>query len=416
MAAEVHVPGSREECLARDAADPLRDVVARFHKPPGIIYLDGNSLGAMPRGVAARLGDVVEREWGHDLITSWNKAGWFDLPVTLGDRIGALIGAAPGQTVVTDTTSINIYKCLHAALSLNPGRTVIVSEAQSFPTDLYMIEGVVATTGAQCLLWNRREAIESMLDDSVAAVLLSEVDYRTGALIDAEAVTRKVHEAGALMIWDLCHSAGVLDVALDRIGADFAVGCTYKYLNGGPGAPAFLYAAERHHEGARQPLTGWWGHARPFAFERDFAPASGIRKFLCGTQPILSLAGVAAGLDAMVGVAVSDLRRKSQALTGLFMAHVDALLGPAAEIATPREPDRRGSQVSLKFGEGYAVMQAMISKGVIGDFRAPDIMRFGFSPLYTTYTEVWDAAGILSECIESEPWREVRFTRRAAVT
>lgn len=416
MAAEIHVPGSREECLARDAAGPLRDVVARFHKPLGIIYLDGNSLGAMPRRVTARIGDVVEREWGHDLITSWNKAGWFDLPVTLGDRIGALIGAAPGQTVVTDTTSINIYKCLHAALSLMPGRTVIVSEAQSFPTDLYMIEGVAATAGAERRLWDRARPIEDVLDDAVAVVLLSEVDYRTGTLIDAEAVTRKVHEAGALMIWDLCHSAGVLDVALDRIGADFAVGCTYKYLNGGPGAPAFLYAAERHHERARQPLTGWWGHARPFAFERDFAPASGIRKFLCGTQPILSLAGVAAGLDAMAGIALPDLRHKSQALTGLFIERVDALLLDKVDIVTPREPARRGSQVSIRFEQGYAVMQAMIAKGVIGDFRAPDIMRFGFSPLYTTYTEVWDAADVLQECVESEPWREERFTRRAAVT
>jgi kynureninase len=410
------LPGSREECLGRDEEDPLREVVARFHKPRGVIYLDGNSLGAMPRGVGKRIDDVVSREWGEDLITSWNKAGWFDLPLTLGNRIGQLIGAAPGQTVVTDTTSINIYKCLHAALSLKRGRRVVVSEAQSFPTDLYMIEGVVETAAAERRLWDRREPIETVLNENVAAVLLSEVDYRTGALIDAQAITRKVHEAGALMIWDLCHSAGVLEVALDRIGADFAVGCTYKYLNGGPGAPAFLYAAKRHHEGACQPLTGWWGHARPFAFERDFAPASGIRKFLCGTQPILSLAGVAAGLDAMAGAAVPVLRRKSQALAGLFIERVDALLRDKVDIVTPREPARRGSQVSIRFEQGYAVVQAMIAKGVIGDFRAPDIMRFGFSPLYTTYTEVWDAAEVLRSCIESEPWREERFTRRAAVT
>lgn len=255
-----------------------------------------------------------------------------------------------------------------------------------------------------------------MLEESVAAVLLAEVDYRTGAFLDMRELTRKIHDAGALAIWDLCHSAGIIPIALDDCGADFAIGCTYKYLNGGPGSPAFLYAARRHQEEARQPLSGWWGHARPFAFERDFSPDAGIKKFLCGTQPVLSMAGVGAGLDAMEGATMEALREKSQALTQLFITRTDALLGTRVGIVTPRDPGLRGSQVSLSFPEGYAVVQAMIAAGVIGDFRAPDIMRFGFAPLYTTFTEVWDAAACLTDCIAREVWRDQRFTRRAAVT
>lgn len=410
------VPISRNECVARDADDPLGHIAARFHKPEGIIYLDGNSLGPLPHAAPGHFDEVIRREWGEGLITSWNKAGWFDLPSTLGDRLGALIGASPGQTVVCDTTSINIYKCLHAALSLKPERKVIVAEEGGFPTDLYMIEGVLATVGGSRRLWNRVDPIGDLLDDHVAAVLLAEVDYRSGGLLDMRELTRKIHDAGALAIWDLCHSAGVIPTALDDCDADFAVGCTYKYLNGGPGSPAFLYAAKRHHKEARQPLSGWWGHASPFAFERDFRPDAGIKKFQCGTQPILSMAGVAAGLDAMEGVTVEALREKSQLLTQLFIARIDMLLDSRVEIVTPRDPARRGSQVSLSFAQGYAVVQAMIARGVIGDFRAPDIMRFGFSPLYTTFAEVWDAAQCLADCIAGEVWREERFTKRAAVT
>jgi kynureninase len=279
-----------------------------------------------------------------------------------------------------------------------------------------MVEGVLQSAGGTRRLWDKSSPLEDLLDEQVAAVLLSEVDYRTGALLDMKALTRRVHDVGALMIWDLCHSAGVMPIALDECGADFAVGCTYKYLNGGPGAPAFLYAARRHHEGSRQPLSGWWGHASPFAFERDYRPASGIRKFLCGTQPILSMMGVAAGIDAMDDCPLAALRKKSQELTNFFMVRVDAHLGDKVSIVTPREPDRRGSQVSVRFAQGYAVIQAMIAEGVIGDFRAPDIMRFGFSPLYTTFTEVWDAAECLAQCIAREVWREERFTKRAQVT
>jgi kynureninase len=409
-------PSSRDECAARDAADPLGKLEERFFKPQGIIYLDGNSLGPLPKAAPARLDDLIRREWGNDLILSWNKAGWFDLPVVLGDRLGKLIGAGPGQTVVCDTTSINIYKCLHAALSLEPGRSVIVSEEASFPTDLYMLEGVLRSSGGTRRLWNKVDALDGLLDGDVAAVLLSQVDYRTGALLDMEAITRKVQASGALMIWDLCHSAGIIPIVLDACGVDFAIGCTYKYLNGGPGAPAFLYAAARHHSGAHQPLSGWWGHASPFAFERDYRPDNGIKKFLCGTQPILSMVGVACGLDAVDGVPTAALRRKSGALTGLFIDRVDKLLRSTVEIVTPRDPERRGSQVSVRFEHGYAVVQAMIAEGVIGDFRDPDIMRFGFAPLYTTFNEVWDAAECLAQCIARAVWCEDRFTKRAKVT
>jgi kynureninase len=409
-------PSSRSECIARDRTDPLAHVAGRFAKPKGIIYLDGNSLGPLPKAAPARFDEVIRREWGEGLITSWNKAGWFDLPVTLGDRLGTLIGAGPGQTVVCDTTSIDIYKCLHAALSLKPGREVIVAEEGSFPTDLYVLEGVLATANGTRRLWDGASPLDRLLDDQVAAVLLSQVDYRTGTLLDMAAITRLVHDAGAVMIWDLCHSAGVIPISLDACGVDFAVGCTYKYLNGGPGAPAFLYAARRHHGKSRQPLSGWWGHASPFAFERDYRPGEGIKKFLCGTQPILSMIGVSEGLDAMEDVSLAALRKRSQELTHFFMTRVDQLVGDKVEIVTPRDPDRRGSQVSVRFEHGYPVVQAMIAQGVIGDFRAPDIMRFGFSPLYTSFTEVWDAAQCLARCLAGEVWREERFAKRAQVT
>ena len=410
------LPASRVECIARDEDDPLGAIAERFFKPQGIIYLDGNSLGPLPKAAVSRLEEVIEQEWGRDLITSWNKAGWFDLPATLGDRVGRLIGAAPGQTVVCDTTSINIYKCLYAALSLRPGRPVIIAEEAGFPTDLYILEGVLQATGGTRRLWDKSGSIEDLLDGEVAAVLLSQVDYRTGALLDMEVMTRKVQRAGAMMIWDLCHSAGVIPISLDDWSVDFAAGCTYKYLNGGPGAPAFLYAAKRHHKDARQPLSGWWGHARPFGFERDYRADEGIRKFLCGTQPILSLVGVACGLDAIEGIPVPTLRRRSQALTELFIARVDERLGSTVDIVTPRDMEQRGSQVSLRFAHGYAVVQAMIAQGVIGDFRAPDIMRFGFSPLYTSFMEAWDAAECVADCIAREVWRDARFTKQAQVT
>jgi len=411
-------PVSREACVARDASDPTGALRDRFVIPDGVIYLDGNSLGPMPRAAVNTLNRTIEQEWGQDLIKSWNSAGWFDMPLRLGDRVGALIGAARGQTVVCDTTSINLYKTVHAAIGLRPDRDVVIAEAASFPTDLYIIEGAMTSAGRPMqrrLVGADGPSVEALLDERVAVVVLSQVDYRTGALLDVAAMTEKVHRAGALMVWDLCHSAGVIEVGFDRHAIDFAVGCTYKYLNGGPGSPAFVSVATAHQAAARHPLSGWWGHAAPFAFDRDFRPDAGIRRFLCGTPPIISLRGVDAALDALEGVEVAALRAKSLALTELFMTRLSALL-PGLDIVTPREPSLRGSQVAIVFDHGYAVVQAMIERGVIGDFRAPDIMRFGFAPLYLRFQDVWDAAEMLAECVHAEVWRDPRYNQRLAVT
>jgi len=409
---------SRDACVGRDLSDPLRGLRDRFAIPDGVIYLDGNSLGPMPCAAASVLNRTIEQEWGHDLIRSWNSAGWFDMPVRLGDRLGCLLGAAPGQTVVCDTTSINLFKAIHAALGLRPNRDVVIAEDASFPTDLYIIEGAMNSADRPMqrrLVGTDGPSVEALLDQRVAVVVLSHVNYRTGELLDIEAITKQIHDAGALVVWDVCHSAGVIELAFDPHAVDFAVGCTYKYLNGGPGSPAFIYVAKAHQAAARHPLSGWWGHAAPFAFDRDFAPDAGIKRFLCGTPPIISLRGVDVALDALEGVKLTALRQKSLALTELFIARVAALL-PEMDIVTPHEPTLRGSQVSVAFEKGYAVVQAMIERDVIGDFRAPDIMRFGFAPLYLRFQDVWDAADILADCVRAKVWRDPRFNRQLAVT
>jgi kynureninase len=409
---------SREACAARDCADPIRGFRDRFVLPAGLIYLDGNSLGPMPRTAAGVLNRTIEQEWGRDLIRSWNSAGWFDMPVRLGDRIGALLGAAPGQTVVCDTTSINLYKAVHAAIGLRPDRDVVIAEAESFPTDLYIIEGAMKSAGRPMkrrLIGADGPSVEALLDRNVAVAVLSHVNYRTGELLDMAAITKQIHDAGALVVWDLCHSIGVAEIAFDRDAVDFAVGCTYKYLNGGPGSPAFISVAKTHQAAAQHPLSGWWGHAAPFAFDREFRPDASIKRFLCGTQPIISLRGVDVALDAMEGVEMAAIRHKSLALTELFLARVSALL-PGLDIVTPRQPSRRGSHVGISFDRGYAVIQAMIDRGVIGDFRAPDLMRFGFAPLYVRFVDVWDAAEMLADCINAEVWRDPRFSRQLGVT
>jgi kynureninase len=409
---------SRDDCVALDLRDPLRHLRDRFTIPDGVIYLDGNSLGPMPRAAASVLNRTIEQEWGHDLVRSWNSAGWFDMPVQLGDRVGALLGAAPGQTLVCDTTSINLFKAIHAAIGLRPDRDVVIAEDAAFPTDLYVIEGAMNSAGRPMqrrLVGTDGPSVEALLDDGVAVVVLSHVNYRTGELLDIEAITKRIHDAGALAVWDVCHSAGVVELAFDRHAVDFAVGCTYKYLNGGPGSPAFIYVAKAHQSAARHPLSGWWGHAAPFAFDRDFQPDAGIKRFLCGTQPIISLRGVDVALGALDGVELPPLREKSLALTELFIARVTALL-PNMDVVTPREPTLRGSQVSIAFDNGYSVIQAMIERGVIGDFRAPDIMRFGFAPLYLRFQDVWDAAEILAECVRAEVWHDPRFSHQLAVT
>ena len=406
------LPRTRHAVAELDAADPLRGLRSRFTLPEGVVYLDGNSLGALPAAAPARIAELVTREWGQGLIRSWNDAGWYDLPRGLGDRIAPLIGAAAGQVVVCDSTSVNLFKVLTATLRLRPDRPVIVSELGSFPTDLYLTEGVGSYQ--RRLLGRDGDTLEQLIGPDTAVVLLSHVDYRTGRLQDMAAVTELAHRHGALVVWDLCHSAGALPVQLDDCAADFAVGCTYKYLNGGPGSPAFLYAAARHHQDARQPLTGWFGHAEPFAFEPGYRPAEGIGRFLTGTPPLLAFAGLQAALDVWADVDLAALRAKSLSLSSLFL-ELTAPLG--LESVTPAEPERRGSQVSLRHPQAYQVMQALIAEGVIGDYRAPDMLRFGFTPLYLSHTEVWDAAETLRDVLGSGSWRDPRFAAQAgAVT
>ncbi|MDE0590581.1 kynureninase [Halocynthiibacter sp. C4] len=411
---------TRSDCEKMDATDPMAAVRDLFTLPEGEIYLDGNSLGALPKAAPARIAKAVEQEWGVDLIRSWGKAEWFTMPERLGDRLGRLIGAAEGQIVVCDSTSINIYKALHAAMAARPDRKVIVSETASFPTDLYMIEGALAGQGnaySSRLLGRDGDDIAELIDGDVAAVLLSNVDYKTGALHDMERITKLAHDAGAMVIWDLCHSAGVIPMELDRIGADFAVGCTYKYLNAGPGAPAYIYVATRHQERTTQPLSGWWGHAAPFAFETAYRPTSGIRRFLCGTQPILSMTGVETALDVFDTFDIKDARAKSQKLTGLFMDLVaQSEICNVMRPISPREDAIRGSQVSYAFENGYPVVKAMIEKGVVGDFRAPDVMRFGFAPCYLRYVDVFDAVAALEDALTREVWNIAKYCEMEAVT
>lgn len=404
---------------AMDAADPLRAMRGRFVLPEGVIYLDGNSLGAASSNIFDDIARTAREEWGQGLIRSWNKAGWFDMPVALGDRIGRLIGAAAGQTVVADTTSINIYKALHAAMGLRPDRHVIVAEGGSFPTDLYMAEGVVSTRpGARLKLEGvDAPAIEDLIDGSVAVVLVNHVNYKSGELRDMAELTKRAHDAGALVVWDLCHTAGALPVELDASDADFAVGCTYKYLNGGPGSPAFIYVARRHQAGARQPLSGWWGHARPFAFEQGYDADAGIRRFQCGTQGILSMSALKGALAIWDEVDMQALRRKSIALTDLFIQLVEArCAGHGLRLESPRAGSKRGSQVSFEHENAYAIMQALIERGVIGDFRAPATIRFGFTPLYIGFEDVWKAVEVLEDILRTGFWKEPRFAVKLAVT
>ncbi len=404
--------------MLTDENDPLAAFRERFHLPENLIYLDGNSLGPAPKAAFDGFRQVIEQEWAVGLIGSWNSAGWFAAPKALGDRLGGLLGAAPGQIVVCDTTSINIYKALGAALGLRPDRPVIASELDSFPTDLYMLDGISSARNMDVRLLGRDgDSLADLIDDQVAVVLLSHVNYRTGKLFDMAAINALAHQAGALIIWDLCHSAGILPIELDQVETDFAVGCTYKYLNSGPGAPAYIYAAERHLNDARQPLSGWWGHARPFAFEPAYDAHPGIEKFLCGSQPIISLHGVKAGLGAMEGVSMADIRQKSLALTGLFMDRCAPLCEAYGLVLnTPQDDAGRGSQVSYTFEHGFAVIRAMIDRGVVGDYRQPGLMRFGFAPLYLRYQDVINAAETLKSCLQDKVWQNPKYNERSAVT
>ncbi|MDQ7030452.1 MAG: kynureninase [Ardenticatenia bacterium] len=411
-------PVTRAELEALDARDPLAPFRERFDLPDGVIYLDGNSLGALPRPTAKRVQELVTREWGQDLIRSWNVHGWIDLPRRVGAKIARLIGAAPDEVVVCDSTSINLFKVLAAALRLRPERRVILSDTGNFPTDLYMAQGLVELLGQQheVRIVDERDVLNA-IDDQVAVVMLTQVNYRTGYLHDMAAITRRAHERGALVIWDLAHSAGALPVDLNGCGVDFAVGCGYKYLNGGPGAPAFLFVAKKWQAHVRSPLWGWLGHAEPFAFELTYRPADGIGRFLCGTPPVLSMAALEVGVDFLLEADIEAVRHKSQLLGHHFIALADQELVPFGfEVTSPRDPNRRGSQVSLRHPEGYPMVQALISRGIIGDFRAPDILRFGLAPLYVRYVDVWETVMALREIVETRAWDRPEFRRRAKVT
>lgn len=408
---------TRQDCLDRDAADPLASVRTRFSLPCPTIYLDGNSLGALPVAAANAVREAVERQWGEDLIASWNKHGWIGLPQSVGGRIARLIGAEAGEVVAADSVSVNLFKLAAAALGARPGRRVILTEGGDFPTDLYILQGLAGMVPGAELRVVAPGGIEAALDDQVAVVLLSHVHYRTGAVRDMAGISSAIRAVGALSLWDLSHSAGVLDLDLNRDGADLAAGCGYKYLNGGPGAPAFLFVARRHQAALRNPLSGWMGHARPFDFVDDYAPAAGIDRWLCGTPPILSLTALDAALDAFDGVDMAAARAKAGALGDLFIERVEArCAGRGLILASPRDAVARGGQVSFQHPQGWAVMQNLIARGVIGDFRSPDIIRFGFAPLYVRYVDVRDAVEVLGEILDSESWRDARYQTVAAVT
>lgn len=387
-----------------------------FHLPSGITYLDGNSLGPLPKHAVDQARQTMTDQWGEMLIMGWNKADWMALPGRLGDRIGRLIGAPADSTVVGDTLSIKVYQAVASALELRPGRKTVLSDNGNFPTDLYMAKGLIDSLGqGHELKVVDPEAVADAIDESVAVVMLTQVDYRTGRLHDMAAITQKAHQAGALMIWDLAHSAGALPVDLAGCNADFAVGCTYKYLNGGPGAPAFIYVRPDLIDQVRPALSGWLGHAAPFAFDLDYRPGEGISRMRVGTPPVLQMAVLDAALDAFDGVEMTDIRARSIELSEQFISEVEGSC-KQVELASPRDPQIRGSQVSFRFAEGYAAMQALIARGVIGDFRAPDIMRFGFCPLYNTSEDVSRAASVLSEIIATREWDQPQFKTRKAVT
>jgi kynureninase len=408
---------TRDYCLALDRDDPLAERRGLFELPEGLIYLDGNSLGALPHAVVAQVAETVQAHWGRDLIKSWNTAGWIDLPTRVGAKIAPLIGAEADEVIACDSTSINLFKLAAAALKMRPGRRVIVSEPGNFPSDLYILQGLADMLGDVELRIAEPGGLAAALGDDVALLLLTQVHYKSGRLHDMAALTAKAHEAGALALWDLSHSAGAFQVSLNACDADLAVGCGYKYLNGGPGAPAFVFVARRHQAAFRSPLTGWMGHANPFEFVDEYNPAPGMARALCGTPQVIGMAALEAGLTAFEGLSMTDLRAKSQQLGNLFIDLVDQrCAGLGFEVASPRDADVRGSQVSLTHAQGYPIMQALIARDVVGDFRAPDILRFGFTPLYVRYVDVWDAVEHLVQVMTREEWREGRFNQLSAVT
>jgi kynureninase len=404
---------TRDDAAALDRGDALAGFRERFVLPDGLIYLDGNSLGPLPKAAKTRVGEVLEQEWGQSLIRSWRDHGWIDLQFRLGEKLARLIGAAPSTTVVADSTSVNLFKLLAAALHKRPGRKVILTEDGTFPTDLYIAQGLAALLQRGHVLRSVTEVAASLNDD-VAVLMLTHVNYRSGAMHDMAALTHAAHAAGALVLWDLSHSIGAVPLQLEADDVDLAVGCGYKYLNGGPGAPAFLYVTRHMQEDLRLPLTGWLGHAEPFAFESTYRPADGVARAVVGTPPILSLAAFEAGVDIALEAPMTAVRAKSVRLADLFIA----LTAPEEgfRLLTPREPSARGSQVAFAHPHGFPIMQALTEHNVIGDFRAPDVLRFGLAPLYVRFVDVWDAVAVLRDVMRSEAWRADRFRAKQKVT
>jgi kynureninase len=408
----------RAALVERDASDPLAHTRDAFSLPPGVIYLDGNSLGALPKATAARVTDMVERQWGSDLIRSWNTHDWIGAAARVGRKIAPLVGAEPDEVIVTDSISVNLFKLASGALGLRPERRVILTEPGNFPNDLYILQGLQRLLGDRVELRVRpREVLSGAIDGDTAAVILTHVHYKTGECWPMAEITARAHDAGALALWDLSHSVGALPIDLNGSQADLAVGCGYKYLNGGPGAPSFVYVARRWQTRIKTPLTGWMGHAAPFEFSDDYRPAEDIRQQLCGTPGMLSLTALESGVDGFAGIDMAELSAKGHALGDVFIALVESrCAGHGLSLSSPREAGRRGSHVSFRHPMGYAIMQALIARGVIGDFRAPDILRFGFTPLYLSFTEVWDAVEILRDVLETGAYLEPRFSERSAVT
>lgn len=411
-----------EQCQQWDAEDELANLKSQFDLPQGVIYLDGNSLGAKPIKAMDCAQQVINQQWGTDLINSWNKAGWWDLPVRLGNKIGQLVGARENETVVTDTTSMNLFKVLATAIGIqqqHPTRKTIIAERDSFPTDLYMIEGFMAliNQGYKLQLIDQPEDLPQYLDEQTAVVVLSHVNYRTGYLHDMAAVNQQAHAQGALIIWDLCHSIGAVPIDLNGSNSDFAIGCTYKYLNGGPGSPAMLWVHSRYQTAFNQPLSGWWGHAKPFAMDVSYTPADNVRRYLCGTQPIVSMSLVECGVDIFLQTDMQALRQKSLRLTDVLIQLLEQeCAGYDLTLITPREHLHRGSHISVRHPHGYAIVQALIARGVIGDYREPEVIRLGVTPLYLSFCDIWQALQHLKQVLVSQEWAQPQFQTRQQVT
>ena len=408
----------RSELEALDQSDPLAAFRDEFFLPEGVIYLNGNSLGAMPLAAAERARRVVEREWAEGLIGSMNTAGWYELPSTLGRKIAPLVGAQPHEVVLTDATGINLYKIMAAALKMQPERRVVVMEGSNFPTNNYVVQGLLEELDkGHSIRFAEADEIMDAIDEDVAAICITHVHYKSGNILDMQAMTEKAHAVGAAAVWDVCHSAGAMPLDLNGCNVDFAVGCTYKYINGGPGAPSLLFAADRHHGKYMQPLTGWYSHAAPFAFERDYRPAAGIRQMLSGTQPTASLSMAECGIDIMLRADMQAIRNKSMRMTDLFIELVESRCGGYGfELVSPRAAEHRGSQVSFHKDNGYSIVRALHDSGVVCDYREPGNMRFGFAPLYIRYVDVWNAVDRLHDVLSSEAWKDERYQVRAAVT